>query len=68
MVSFKSFFRKVQVHEYADDEVKCENIRFSHDDEICRDTNILMMRRGARAKNPDVEEKLVEVNIKILKY
>ena len=27
-----------------------------------------MMKRGARAKNPDVEKKLVEVNIKILKY
>ena len=43
------------------------NIRFSHDDEMCTDTNILMMKRGARAKNPDVEEKLVEVNIKRIK-
>ena len=26
-----------------------------------------MMKRGARAKNPDVEEKVVEVNIKRIK-
>ena len=33
---------KYMNNEYADDEEKCENIRFSHDDEICTGANILM--------------------------